>query len=86
MILDLSHGHLNKDIKADGGMVGLTEDDEKFRHWEICSPEIARVIAEFEKGTMLQQKQHGSFHHHEYSNSFQIRFAKHVNDLLTELE
>ena len=86
MTLDLRHGHLNKDIKGDGGMVGLTDDDEKFRHWEICSPEIVRVIAEFEEGTMLQQKQHGSFHHHEDSNSFQIRFAKHVNDLLTELE
>ena len=35
---------------------------------------------------MLQQKQHGSFHHHENSNSFQIRFAKHVNDLLIEFE
>ena len=35
---------------------------------------------------MSQQKQHGSFHPHEDSNSFQIQFAKHVNDLLTEFE
>ena len=67
-------------------MVGLTDDEEKFRHWTICSPEIARAVAEFEEGTVLQQKQHGSFHHHEDSKSFQIRFAKHVNDLLTEFE
>ena len=86
MALDQRHEQLNKDIKGDGGMVGLTEDEEKFRHWTICSPEIARAVAEFEEGTVLQQKQHGSFHHHEDSNSFQIRFAKHVNDLLTEFE
>ena len=35
---------------------------------------------------MSQQKQHGSFHPREVSNSFQIQFAKHVNDLLTEFE
>ena len=34
----------------------------------------------------MQQKQHGIFDHHEDSNSFQIQFAKHVNDLLTEFE
>ena len=86
MALDQRHEQLNKDIKGDGGMVGLTEDEEKFRHWAICSPEIARAVAEFEERTVLQQKQHGSFHHHEDSNSFQIRFAEHVNDLLTEFE
>ena len=46
-------------------MVGLTEDEEKFRHWTRCSPEITKVIAEFGEGTLLQQKQHGSFYHHE---------------------
>ena len=81
MALDQRHEQLNKDIKGDGGMVGLTEDEEKFRHWTICSPEIARAVVEFEEETVLQQRQHGSFHHHEDSNSFQIRFAKHVNDL-----
>ena len=84
--LDQRHEQLNKGIKGDGGMVGLTEDKEKFRHWTIFSPEIARTVAEFEEGTVLQQKPHGIFHHHEDSNSFQIRFAKHVNDLLTEFE
>ena len=84
--LDQRHEQLNKGIKGDGGMVGLTEDEEKFRHWTIFSPEIARTVAEFEEGTVLQQKPHGIFHHHEDSNSFQIRFAKHVNDLLTEFE
>ena len=47
---------------------------------------FSRAVAEFEEGTVLQQKQHGSFHHHKDSNSFQIQFAKHVNDLLIEFE
>ena len=54
MALDQRHEQLNKDIKGDGGMVGLTEDEEKFRHWTICSPEIATAVAEFEEGTVLQ--------------------------------
>ena len=35
MALDQRRKQLNKDIKGDGGMVGLTEDEEKFRHWTI---------------------------------------------------
>ena len=49
MALDQRRKQLNKDIKGDGGMAGLTEDEEKFRHWAICSPEIARAVAEFEE-------------------------------------
>ena len=81
MALYQRHEQLNKDIKGDGGMVRVTKDEEIFRHWTIYSPEIARAVVEFEEETVLQQRQHGSFHHHEDSNSFQIRFAKHVNDL-----
>ena len=35
MALDQRHEQLNKYIKGDRGMVGLTEDEEKFRHWTI---------------------------------------------------
>ena len=45
--LDQCHEQLNKDIK-DGGMVGLTEDEERLRHWMICSPEISRAVSDFE--------------------------------------
>ena len=64
MVLDQRHEPLNKDIKGEGCMVGLTKDEEKFRHWTICSPEITKSITEFGEGTLLQQKQHGSFYHH----------------------
>ena len=35
---------------------------------------------------MLKKKDHGIFHHHEESVSFQRRFAKHVVDLTSEFE
>ena len=54
MALGKIHGQLNKDIKGVWGMVGLTEDEEKFRHQTICSPEIPRAVAKFEEGTVLQ--------------------------------
>ena len=35
MALDQRHEQLSKDIKRDGDMVGVTEEEEKFRHWTI---------------------------------------------------
>ena len=65
MGLDQQHEQLNKDVKGDGGIVGLTEDEDKLRHWSICSPEVSRVVSEFEKNTVLEPKIHTKFHHHE---------------------
>ena len=89
MGIDHRHEQLNKDIKdikGSGGMVGLTEDPEKFRRWSVCSPEIARVIKEFEAQSVLNMEHNTDheFHHHEHSASFQTRFAKHVEDLTSE--
>ena len=70
MVLDQCHEQLNKDINDDGGMVSLTEDEDKLRRWTICSPEISRAVAEFEKSTVLETKDHITFHHHEDSDSF----------------
>ena len=67
-------------------MIGLTEDEKKFRRWQICSPEVARLVTEFENGTVLKENQHSEFHHHEVSPSFQEKFKKHVSGLAMELE
>ena len=68
MGLDQRHEQLNKDVKGDIGMVGLRED--KLRQWTICSPEMSRAVAQFEKGTVLETKDHTTFYHHENSDSF----------------
>ena len=75
MGIDQRHEQLNKDIKGDGGFVGLTEDEDKLNRWLICTPEIAKVVAEFESQTVLENNEHHQdFHHHEDSKSFQFRF------------
>ena len=77
---------LNKDVKGKSGMVGLTEDEDKLRQWTICSPEISRAVAKFEKGTLLEARHHAIFLHHEDSDSSKARFSKHVSNLTTELK
>ena len=67
-------------------MVGLTQDKDKLRCWTICSPEISGAIAKFEKCTVLETKNHTTFHHHEDSDNFKARFSKHVSDLTTEFK
>ena len=58
-------------LSGNGGIVGLTEDEDKFRRWQICSPEVARVVSEFEDITVLKGIEHSEFHHHEDSKAFQ---------------
>ena len=71
-------------LSGNGGNVGSTEDEDKFRRWQICSPEVARVVSEFEDITLLKGNEHSEFHHHEDSKAFQEKFAKHVALLTTE--
>ena len=85
MGIDQRHEQLNKDVKGDGGAVGLTENEDMLRRWMVCTPEIARSVAEFEAASVLQENEHHKeFHHHEDSRSFQQRFQTHVDDLVNE--
>ena len=58
-------------LSGNGGIANLTEDDDKFWRWQICSPEVARVVSEFEDITVLKGNEHYEFHHHEGSKAFQ---------------
>ena len=85
MGIDKRHDQLNKDVKGDGGAVGLTEDEEKICRWMVCTPEIVGSVAQFEVASVLQENEHhNEFHHHEDSRSFQQRFRSHVGDLVSE--
>ena len=44
----------------------------------MCSPEVARVVQEFEFVTVLKRNEHTEFHHHEKSDSFQKKFDSNV--------
>ena len=51
-------------------MIGLTEDEKKFRRWQLCGLEVARPVTKFENGTALKENEHSEVHHHEDSPSF----------------
>ena len=67
-------------------MIGLTENEKKFCHWQICSPEVARLVTEFVNGAELKENEHSEFNDHEDSPSFQEKFKKHVGGLAIEFE
>ena len=56
---------------GNGSIFGLTEDEDKFRRWQIYQPEVARAVSQFEDSTVLTENEHSEFHHHEDSQSFQ---------------
>ena len=57
-------------LSGNGWIVGLTEDEDKFRRRQICSPEVARVVSECEDITVLKGNEHSEFHHHEDFKAF----------------
>ena len=70
----------------DGGTIGLTEDEKKFRHWGICSSEVATATVEFGIANILKGNKNSEFNHHEDVPSFQEKFSKQLNPLVKKLE
>ncbi len=48
MAVDQAHEQNNVTIKGDGGVIGQTHDVEALNRWSLASPEVARVITDFE--------------------------------------
>ena len=69
---------------GNGGILGLIEDEDKFCRLQICSPEVARAVSQFEDSTVLKENEHSEFHHHTDSKSFQEKFAKHMSSTTKE--
>ena len=85
MGLDQIHEQNNEIIKGAGGTSDLLnkEDDSAHLRWEVCSPELARVILEFED--CLDRNDipaESSNKHHEDNESFNQRFSSDVNQLV----
>ena len=84
MGLDQIHEQNNKIIKGAGGASDLLNkvDDSALLRWEVCSPELARVILEFED--CLDRNEfpaESNTKHHEDNEPFHKRFAADVNRL-----
>ena len=82
MAINKRHEQLHKNIKGKERIVGITEDEDKFHRWLLCTPEVPGVIAEFEAQNFLKNnKHHQDFHHREDSKTFPSRFQGHVDVL-----
>ncbi len=81
--LDHAHKQANASIKSDGGAVGLTENPHALRRWMIGSPELARMVNEYEDQSLLKKKE--TKKHHDQMLSVQKVFVKEVKDLVEEL-
>ena len=90
MAVDQIHEQNNKIIKGVGGCSSILnrEDDSALIRWEICQPEIARLVSEFEntihggefnKGTVESSK------HHEDNRAFKKTFSSDVKSVLSKI-
>ena len=52
----------------------------------MFSPEVARVVQEFEYVTVRKQNEHTEFHQHEKSDSPQKKFDSSIKKLVAEFE
>ena len=88
MGLDQIHEQNNKVIKGAGGASALLnkEDDSALLRWEVCSPELARVILEFEDSLDKNEiPADSSTNHHEDNDSFNKRFSSDVSRLVKSI-
>lgn len=84
MAHDQVHEQLNAMVKGDGGMIGITENDETLRRWMVAGPETARLLSEYSnKHNTKTSFEEG---HHEQISSVQNRFASDVKNLFREFE
>ena len=85
MPIDQAHEQNNACVKGDGGAVGLTKNPSALQRWMITGPEVARVIGEFEKSAIPENRSVDT-HHHDQTANVQISFAKDVGSLLTVIQ
>ena len=75
MAEDQAHEQNNKDVKTDGGAVGILDNESSLMKWMIGGPEIARLVKNF------NNEQHGAVNkHHEDTGAHENKFRKDVKN------
>ena len=86
MGLDQIHEQNNKVIKGGASALLNREVDSAILRWEVCSPELARVILEFEDSLDKNANFAESYQsHHKDNSSFNPRFSSYVNRLVKSI-
>ena len=80
MAVDQAHEQNNVTFKGDGGVIGQTHDAEALKRWSLASPEVARVITDFEAtvDSTSAAEQAAPKRHHEQTKAFHKKFIKDV--------
>lgn len=73
---------MNKLVKGDGGIIGMTHSQSALNRWTICGPEISRIIHEFERSSEFSTQRQ----HHEQSAKLQEKFQSSVKALVDRFE
>ena len=77
---DQSHEQQNAVVKGEGGVIGITENEDALRRWMIAGPEIALILSEH------SFKIDNGVNHHEQTQSSQDCFVKDVKNLVNAFE
>ena len=71
-------------MKGDAGIVGITESEGDLRRWLVASPELARILSEFED--QLQRQRKTDDRHHNQLPSIQKAFASDLKNVINMFE
>jgi len=82
---DQAHEQMNKIIKGDGGIIGLTENERSLSQLLITAPETARLITEFQSGMNITGNT-GTPLHHEQTSARQSAFLSEVKLLIDAID
>lgn len=79
--IDQAQKQSNAMVKRECGAVGLTENSNALRQWMLSSPEMARLVNEFEASMAPNTRTKENPKHHVEHRSFQVSFFKDVSSL-----
>ena len=65
MAIDQAHEQANAVIKADGGVIGVTEDPSALRRWMIAGPQVSHLVTQYEAACGTKEGTEHTSHHEE---------------------
>ena len=84
MAPDQLHEQNNENIKGVGGGVHLVNrtNQSGLIKWELCGPEIVRLVEQFENCTDAEEKFDNAKKHHEDNFAYQQRFCNDLQNVI----
>jgi len=76
MAIDQAHEQTNAVIKADGGVIGVTEDPSALRRWMIAGPQVSHLVAQYEAACGTKEGTEHTSHHEETDRAQRVFLEK----------